>query len=196
LQREVGDGPFLPFFWRNKMGRITPREGNVSLRGRRSAPKPFKGEFKPHAFPDGFVLIIDTREQDLLFDKMPKGLTVKRDKLDDGDYSIVGFEGTFAIERKKISDFLGYITHEREKTITKMKRLAKMDFAALVIEVDEDELYFGSSYSQVGAEVIRAALVSFQVRYGVHIYMSNDRGKIERWILDWAIKYHNVKKEA
>ena len=37
--------------------------------------------------PDGFVLITDTREQDPLFRKPPKGLLIVRDTLRAGDYS-------------------------------------------------------------------------------------------------------------
>ena len=163
---------------------------------KRASSKVFTGEFKPHVFPEGFCLVIDTREQLPLFEKMPKGLVVKRDTLKDGDYSIMGMEGVFAVERKGMSDFLAYISHERQKTVEKMKRLSTFGFAALIVEVDEDELYHGSMYSKVGAEVIRAAILSFQVRYGVHVYITDDRKKIERVLLDWAIKFWNVRKEA
>jgi ERCC4-type nuclease len=162
----------------------------------RKPPPRFTGEFKPHVFPDGFCLIVDTREQMPLFTKIPKGLMIKKDTLHNGDYSIKGFEDKFAVERKGISDFLGYVGAERDKTIRKLKELTGYEFRALVIECDEDELYFGSMYSQIGAETIRASLVSFQVRYGLHVYISDDRKKIERVLLDWAIKFFNIKKEV
>jgi ERCC4-type nuclease len=139
---------------------------------------------------------MDTREQRPLFTNAPKGLMLKRDTLHNGDYSIVGFEDKFAIERKGLSDFLGYVGAERKKTVAKLERLRDYEFKALVVEVDEDELYFGSMHSQIGAEVIRAGLTSFAVRYGVHVYITDDRNKIERVILDWAIKYYNIKKEV
>lgn len=172
--------------------------GNVRSRlaGRRAKKSVFKGEFKAHEFPEGMVVVVDTREQTPLFVKMPKGMVVTRDTLKHGDYSILGFEDRFTIERKGMSDFLGYVSHERKKTVEKMKVFKGMDFAALVVEVDEDELYFGSVHSLVGAEVIRQALVSFQVRYGVHVYVTDDREKIERVVLDWMIKYYKVMKEA
>ena len=158
--------------------------------------KLFTGTFKPHVFPDGFCMVVDTREQKPLFTPPEKGLMVKTDTLHNGDYSILGFEDQFAVERKGISDFLGYISHERKRTVEKMKRLTQYAFKALVIESGEDELFFGSMYSKVSVEVIRAAQVSFQVRYGVHLFISADRSKIERVILDWAIKYYLIKKEV
>ena len=162
----------------------------------RRPPPRFTGEFKPHVFPEGFCLVMDTREQDPLFKVMPKGLMIKRDTLKNGDYSIVGFEDRFAVERKGLSDFLGYVGAERRRTVEKLQRLQKYEFKALVIECDEDELYFGSMHSQVGAEVIRAGLTSFTVRYGLHLYVTDNRKKIERVMLDWAIKFYNIKKEV
>lgn len=161
-----------------------------------SGPSRFAGTFKPHVFPDGFCVIIDTREQAPLFTSIPKGLMIKRDTLHNGDYSIAGFEDRFAVERKGISDFLAYITFERPRTVEKLKRLQEYEFKALVIESDEDELYYGSIYSGTSAEVIRAAIISFQVRYGLHVYINKDRGNIERTVLDWAVKFWNIKKEV
>ena len=73
---------------------------------------------KPFVFPQGFVLVIDTRERNPLCTAV-KGLTVCRDTLKDGDYSIRGFEDRFAVERKQVSDFFSYIGRERKKTIRK-----------------------------------------------------------------------------
>ena len=154
----------------------------------------FTGEFKPHEFPEGFAMVIDTREQTPLFKKPPKGLMIKRDTLKNGDYSIVGFEDVFAVERKNPSDFLGYITHGRDKAVEKLKRLKEYEFKALMIECDEDALYFGNLYSNVHPEAIRQSLISFQVRYGVHVYFSDDIKRLERLLLDLAIKFYMVKK--
>ena len=156
----------------------------------------FTGEFKPHVIPDDMVLIVDTREQLPLFTPPPQGLVLTRDTLHNGDYSIRGFEDRIAVERKGVSDFLTYITVEREKTQKKLDRMKSFDFKALVIEEDEDMLYFASPYSAVSPEAIRQSLVSMQIRYGLHLYMSSDRKKIERMVLDWFIKYFNVKREA
>jgi ERCC4-type nuclease len=88
--------------------------------------------------PKGFQLIIDTREQLPLFEDydIPKIRTV----IHDGDYSIKGFEDSFAVERKQVSDFFSYIGKEREKTVKKLKRLAEFDVAILVVEASLDDL--------------------------------------------------------
>lgn len=157
------------------------------------AKKNMEFKLKSHVFPPDMILIQDTREQLPLFTRIPKGLTVCSRKLDDGDYSLIGHEKTFAIERKGISDLISYCTIERSKTQAKMKRFAKMEFVGLVVEVQrESELYQPYQYSKVSPELIRQCLISFSIRYNIHVYVGN-RDNIIRVMLDWAIKYWNVK---
>lgn len=157
-------------------------------------------ELKPYKCPSGFIIIIDTREQLPLFTNPPDGLEVIRRKVEWGDYSIKGFEKYFAIERKMMSDFYGYIGREREKTVKKMKAFERMvqanGFVGLVIEASEEEVYSGYGYSKVSPETARQALASFRIRYGVQTYLSDSREAIERWILDNAIKFYNTRREV
>lgn len=152
-------------------------------------------ELKHYVFPKGFVLIVDTREQKPLC-RGVKGLTSLVDTLHDGDYSIKGFEDRFAIERKQISDFYGYIGKERSKTTKKIKRLAEFDFAAIVIEATLEDLLMPQLYSSVSPEVARGFLTSINVRYGIHTFFNRSRDVIERWVLDRAIKYYKVARES
>ena len=173
--------------------------------------KPVKKKKKPnintnpqplHRFkiPPGFVLLQDTREQKPLFNRPPQGLVVVTCTLHDGDYSIQGFKDKFCIERKQMSDFYGYIASEREKTVRKMRRFRDIvnngGFVGLVIEATEEEVLSGFMFSQVPPEVARQAIVSFEIRYGVHVYYSDDRRNIARWIMDRAIKYYKVSREV
>jgi len=154
--------------------------------------EPYK--LKPTVFPDGFVLVQDTREQHGLFYRPPKGLVICSGTLHDGDYSIRGFENVFAVERKGITDLLPYCSTDHDKTKAKMERFRKMEFVGLVIEHKESEILKHQLFSRVHPEVVRAALTSFEVRYGVHIYYG-DRADCARWLLDRAVKFYNVKKE-
>lgn len=152
-------------------------------------------ELKPHVFPDGFILIVDTREQRPLCVRV-KGLTSLVDTVKDGDYTIKGFEDKFAIERKQLSDFYSYIGKERDRTVKKIKRLADMDFAAIVVEATLEDLLMPQIYSTVSPEVARGFLTSINVRYGIHTFIHKDRRQIERWILDRAIKYYKISREV
>ena len=165
--------------------------------------------YKPTRVPPGFVLIVDTREQQPLFvgshhgepgeQVRPPGhpgLVVERGTLHDGDYAVKGCETTIVFERKKLSDFLSYVGKERRtRTEPKLARLARARFAALVIEEDEKKLAGPFRYSRLTGEHARAFLLSCRVRHGIHVYVSKDRAALERFILDHAIKAWLVMQE-
>jgi len=161
---------------------------------------------KPVVLPPGLIMIQDTREQRPLLIKeemadIVKGeLVVIRTALPDGDYSIKGFEDKFCIERKQISDFYQYIGKDRNATRRKMERFKDIisagGFAGLIIESSEEDILAGYSMSRLSPEVARAALISFDVRYGIHIYMSRSRDSLRRWLLDRAVKFYKIQREV
>lgn len=147
-------------------------------------------KLKPYEFPDGFQLIIDTREQRPLFiPKPPKGLILIRDTLENGDYSIKGLEKKVMIERKGLSDLVNYIGNDRKNTKIKLKRAERYQWKGLVIEGSELELLRPQMFSRINPESIRQSLVSFEVKYGLHIYYGN-RKNIERWVLDRLLYFY------
>ena len=151
-------------------------------------------KLKAPVFPEGMVIIQDTREQAPLFGpRLPKGMTLCSEKLDTGDLSIRGFKDTFCVERKRISDLLSFCTTERDKTKAKMERMSKMEWSALIVEAKESEIYRPYLYSQISPELIRQCLVSFSIRYHVAVYIG-PRENCQRYFLDHAIKYYKVKK--
>ena len=145
---------------------------------------------KPYIFQDNFCLVIDTREQNPLFHPLPKGLLVIRDTLTHGDYSVRGLENKIAIERKKMSDLMSYIGSERERTVVKLNAMKNIDFKALVIEENYDDLFLPKTYSKVPIETIRQALVSFNIRFGLHLFVHKSRSVVEHWIMDRLIYLH------
>ena len=158
-------------------------------------------EFK-FKIPDGFVLLQDTREQRPLFNngvEIP-GLTVVNATLGHGGYSIKGFEDRLCIERKAVSDFFQYIGKQRVVTTRKMECfreiISRGGFVGLVIEAQEADLLAGYIMSRLSPEMVRQALVSFEVRYGVHIYYSRSREDVRRWVLDRAIKFYRIQREV
>lgn len=149
---------------------------------------------KPTPIPPGFTLIVDTREQRSLFTRVPKGLTIRSATLHDGDYSVAGFEDKICFERKS-SDIFPYCSVDHDKTKRKMERFKNFEFVGLIIEIKEADLFQFQQMTKVHPEVVRAALTSFEVRYGVHIYYGN-RENCARWLLDKAVKFFNIKHEA
>lgn len=159
------------------------------------------GELKPYRFPMGFTLIVDSREQRPLYALGEiGGLEIISHALPYGDYSIQGFENQFCVERKRVSDFFSYIGKQRLLTTKKMEAfkeiISNAGWVGLVVETSENDLLSGFELSRVHPEAVRQTLVSFEVRYGVHCYFSRSRNDIARWILDRAIKFYRIMKEA
>lgn len=151
-------------------------------------------KLKAPVFPEGMVILQDTREIEPLFGpRLPKGMTLCSEKLDTGDLSIRGFKDTFCVERKRISDLLSFCTTERDKTKAKMERMSKMEWSALIVEAKESEIYRPYLYSQISPELIRQCLVSFSIRYHVAVYIG-PRENCQRYFLDHAIKFWKIKK--
>ncbi len=141
------------------------------------------------------TIVIDTREQESpLFGRYPKGMSILCDTLRIGDYSLLGFEDKIAVERKQISDLITYCTSEKKKTKIKMEKLSRLEWAGLMIEARESDVYSPYYYSSVSPEAVRQAIASFSVRYNVHIYIG-DSEKCQRWMLDRLIKWYRIKHE-
>jgi len=188
------------------------RPKNIQTRPDRQNTQSSPLELSIPLIPDGFILAQDTREQLPLFcpHRLAKGelywwkdkVPVVGQKLDDGDYSVVGMEQFVCVELKRWSDFLSYAGKERVlKTIPKLERMSRMDFAALVINECYDDLWYPQMFSfstGMTTNGVRGFLKSVNVRYGVHVYASASAELCRMWILDrltWAYKTANEKEK-
>ena len=174
--------------------------------------------------PDGFVLLIDTKEQKPLFVKHryhrddPKPPEPKEEyegipmefydisgrKKDgwEGDYTIKGFGSLFGVERKMSSDFFLYIGRERQKTVRKLNRLSNMDYALLCIEgLNIDDLAFQQDRTKIQPSHVSGFLKSIEMwgenpngKNGIHHIEHRSRKFIEKWVMDRCIYYYKKKK--
>ena len=78
---------------------------------------------------DPFTIAIDTREQ-----RPYEFPGAERMTLPTGDYSIVGLEDQVAIERKSKTDAYSSLGQARARFRRELERLAKFDYAAIVVE--------------------------------------------------------------
>lgn len=145
-------------------------------------------------------VVIDTREQrgfdfygiapdlieipyafaDMLCDKADGGrdLTVPTvvGTLASGDYSLRGYESRVAIERKSAADLYSTISQGRERFERELERLAAMEFAAVVVECTEVELYTDPPpRSQLPPKIVSRSIDAWRVRYGVHFIAPGPR---------------------
>ena len=122
--------------------------------------------------PLPFTVVIDTREQRPF--SIPGAITAK---LDQGDYSILGFESRIAIERKSLGDLFGTVGGGRKRFEAELQRLAKLERADIVIEYD-----FGAMFNdppkhskEMSAQSVAASLIAWSIRYGVYVWFGTDR---------------------
>lgn len=121
-------------------------------------------------------VICDTREQlpfsfeGLTCDQADGGgpLTVETitATLRSGDYSLFGFDGRVAIERKSLADLYGTIGQGRDRFERELERLADYDFAAVVIEATWPELCADPPpRTQLPPKTVFRSILAWMVRY-------------------------------
>jgi len=151
-------------------------------------------EFKPKIeIPDGFILVVDTREQTPLFVTARPWIVYK--KLDQGDYSILGFEDMIAIERKSITDLLNVIGRGRARFEKEIERLKDYWWKGLLIEGTEKDVYDVSRYSSVHPNTRYHSLASWEIR-GFHIYYAENKRKARWWVLSRLTKLYKHLREG
>lgn len=145
--------------------------------------------------PEGFYLIIDTREQLPLFDNPSKELEdrIIRKALPYGDYSVKGFETLIFAERKKISDLVPYVTTNLLETINKLKGCERAR-GYLTIEAKESQVLQWHDHTDVSPQAIRGGLAALESIYHLSTYYTPNRTQMERWILDRFIKFYTFMR--
>ena len=150
-------------------------------------------------FPDGFVVVVDTRETDPLFfrgNKPRKDIPMVRSLLKAGDYSILGFEQMISIERKKTNDLFMCLGHERERFKRELEKLQDYERKWLLIEDREEEVLQSQPYSQMHPNAVRQSLVSIEIKMGIPVHYSGNKTNSEIWLLDRLVKYYRWKRES
>ena len=128
------------------------------------------------------TILIDTREQTpLLF----ANLTTERRTLATGDYSVLGFERDFCIERKSVADLVQSLTHERDRFSRELQRMRAFDFRRLLIVGTLADIEEHRYRSLATPKAIVGSLFAFEARYDVPVSFSATPAtaatQIERW---------------
>lgn len=141
-----------------------------------------------------FKIAIDTREQ------LPykfEGFETVRRKLDAGDYGLVLPDdalASVAFERKSHSDLWGSMGSGRARFERCVKRLAKLDYAAIVVECTLDEACVAPKQVQrLQAASVVGGLISWSVQYGVPTVYVGSRAAGERYILRGLAAWYKHK---
>ena len=130
------------------------------------------------------TILTDTREQTpLLF----ANLTTERRTLPTGDYSVLGFERDFCVERKTIEDLVQSLTHERDRFSRELQRMRGYSFRRLLIVGTLADIEAHRYRSQANPKAIIGSLFAFEARFDVPVYFcatpATAATQIERWAL-------------
>lgn len=112
------------------------------------------------------VAIVDSREQTPLV--LPGLHTIVRG-LVSGDYSFVGGEHLFSVERKSLDDLLGCVTRERERFERELIRLRGYRFRRLLIVGTQEDIAEGRYTSSATPASVLASLATWEARYDLPI---------------------------
>jgi len=122
--------------------------------------------------PDGFLPVIDTREQ--LPYEFP--CPCAHHALPAGDYSIVGLEHLVAVERKRPMELFSCFTSTRDRFRREFELLSDFRYASVIVEGDITSCATTPcSWSSVSPHVVINSLIAWSIRYHVHVWFANDR---------------------
>jgi DNA excision repair protein ERCC-4 len=138
----------------------------------------------PRTEPDP-VVVIDTREQRPYW--FPRSVVRT---LRSGDYSIEGHEDEVAIERKSKADAYGTIGGGRDRFRREIERLARYDFAAIVVESSLPDFLKPPPHSQLHPHAAIGTLLGWCVRYRLPVLFAGDREHAQ------AATHHLLRKFA
>jgi len=169
---------------------LKPRRQRKSTK---TSPKlVFDSERPDINIPDGFTMIMDTREQIALFE--PQNWIIDKG-LKTGDFSILGFEDAITIERKSLPDLFGTLGKGRERFEKEIVRMKKMNWYGMMIEGSEDDTMREQEWSTMVVNQIYHALSSYQIQ-GLHIYYAGSKGRARDWVLSRLTRWYEHMREG
>ncbi|HUT54374.1 MAG TPA: ERCC4 domain-containing protein [bacterium] len=123
---------------------------------------------------DRITVVIDTREQEpYTFD--PQRITAIRRTLPAGDYSLAGHEGSVAVERKSLADFVSTVIRGRERFHKELKRLAEYEASCIVVEADLGDIIEGKYASGAHPNSVLGAAMSVIVDFKLPVFFCGSR---------------------
>lgn len=117
------------------------------------------------------IFIIDSRE------KRPYHLPgSKVARLTTGDYTIEGFEGVFAIERKSFEDLYRCITSSIKRFRSQLKRLGGLPSKALLLDTTVSAILLGHPMCRLSGEDALVRIIALTRQYDIPMYFCDRQG--------------------
>ena len=136
------------------------------------------------------TVVIDTRERKPY--SFPHSVS---GTLAAGDYSIPGMERLVAVERKTKQDAFSSLGSGRRRFEREMKRLAELNYAAVVIEANLPEFLQPPPFTRMNPKAALNSILAWSVKYRVHVFFAGDRRHGNALVLRLLEKYHRYRLE-
>lgn len=137
----------------------------------------------------GFTIVRDTREK--------KPYNFRRtdctdEALTTGDYTVEGFEDTFAIERKSLPDFLKSITWERDRFKREIKRGDELLAFTVVIEAPLSDITNWNYDREVHPNSVLGTVENWSAYHNVEFHWGGDRQGAKDFTFDTLESWYNA----
>ena len=146
-----------------------------------------------------FKIICDSREQcPWLFSTIQPMPEIITQGLKTGDYSIEGcHESGIVVERKSIPDLFGSVGRGRDRLESEFQRMSKYEYAAIIIERSLGEMIKNPpENSRMLPKAVFHTLISWSIKYGVHVWAAEDRILAEKICYSLFDKFWKHKLET
>src|SRR3989339_543326 len=92
-----------------------------------------------------------------------------------GDYSILGYEEEFALERKTLNDFINCITFDRERFSKELEKARKLKYFAIIIETSYYDIKNHNYRSKTNPKSVLNTIFAWSVKYNYPIFFVESR---------------------
>lgn len=137
------------------------------------------------------VIVVDTREQQpydfLRFRKWIGG--TRAAALRDGDYTVEGCEGEFAVERKNLGDLVQSLGAARPRFVRALERLGSLRKKALVVEASLARAKTPYAMSEMAPNAVIGSLAAACARWDIQVVFASCRDLAEEWTASLLSKW-------
>ena len=140
-----------------------------------------------------YRIIQDDREKNG-YDSFPGEQEVVTKRLETGDYTIEGFEDTFAVERKSLDDLANSCGTNRDRFEAEIKRAQDLEEFVVVIEAHQHEVKPHNYWSNIHPNAVKGTVGKWPAKYDTLAFKwcgSWRGGKQETLSLldEWYLRY-------
>jgi ERCC4-type nuclease len=142
------------------------------------------------------ALIEDSREQTPLSFTKFSGVSIIRQGLKTGDYSIQGYEDAICFERKSVQDLVGTLIGGHERFLREMERMKDFEIKYILVEHSPSIVYhYCNTHGwQNKFDIIIQSLLAYAYHYQVRVRFCKDREDMAKYIVTKAREFLKGKE--